>query len=56
MSSIEEIAKIEVTKEIQDKVLTIRGLQVMLDRDLAELYHVEICKYNNMWSKYSQGG
>jgi hypothetical protein len=31
-----------ITKEnIQDKIFTIRGLQVMLDRDLAELYQVE---------------
>ena len=28
--------------EIQRKILTIRGLQVMLDSDLAELYNVEI--------------
>ena len=26
---------------IQDKIYTIRGLQVMLDRDLAQLYGVE---------------
>jgi len=31
-----------ITKEnIQDKIFTVRGLQVMLDRDLAELYQVE---------------
>jgi hypothetical protein len=31
-----------ITKEnIQDKIFTIRGLQVMLDKDLAELYQVE---------------
>ena len=29
------------TQEIKDKILTIRGVQVMLDRDLAELYGVE---------------
>lgn len=28
-------------KQIQNKILTIRGVQVMLDRDLAELYKVE---------------
>ncbi len=28
-------------KNIQDRIFTIRGLQVMLDRDLAELYQVE---------------
>ena len=27
--------------EIQSRIFTIRGLQVMLDRDLAELYQVE---------------
>lgn len=29
------------SKTIQDKILTIRGLQVMLDSDLAELYDIE---------------
>jgi hypothetical protein len=29
------------TKTIQNKILSIRGLQVILDRDLAELYHVD---------------
>jgi hypothetical protein len=29
------------TRNLQDKIHTIRGLQVMLDRDLAELYGVE---------------
>ena len=29
-----------VTSEIQDRILTIRGTQVLLDRDLAELYGV----------------
>jgi len=28
-------------REIQDMIYTIRGKQVMVDRDLAELYHVE---------------
>ena len=28
-------------ENIKNKIFTIRGLQVMLDRDLAELYHVE---------------
>lgn len=27
--------------QIQNKIFTIRGVQVMLDRDLAELYGVE---------------
>jgi len=30
-----------ISSEIKDKIYTIRGLQVMLDRDLAELYGVE---------------
>jgi len=34
--------KIVVTEQnIQNKIYTIRGVQVMLDRDLAELYGVE---------------
>ena len=28
-------------QNLQDKIYTIRGLQVMLDRDLADLYNVE---------------
>ena len=32
---------IENTQEIQNKIFTIRGLQVMFDMDLAELYQVE---------------
>jgi len=36
-----------ITKEnIQDKIFTIRGLQVMLDEDLAELYQVESKRLN----------
>ena len=35
-----EVAVID-NSEIQRKIFTIRGLQVMLDRDLAELYQVE---------------
>ena len=31
---------------IQDKIYTIRGFQVMLDRDLAELYHIETKVFN----------
>jgi phage regulator Rha-like protein len=30
------------SNELQSKIFTIRGLQVMMDRDLAELYQVEI--------------
>jgi len=33
-------------ENIQNKIFTIRGLSVMLDRDLAELYHVESKRLN----------
>lgn len=33
--------EVEVKKNIEDKILTIRNQQVMIDRDLAELYEVE---------------
>jgi hypothetical protein len=36
----------ENTQDIQSKIYTIRGLQVMLDRDLAELYDVETKVFN----------
>jgi len=29
------------SNEIQNRIFTIRGLQVMVDRDLSELYQVE---------------
>ncbi len=36
-----------ITKdELKAKIITIRGMQVMLDRDLAELYHVETKRIN----------
>jgi hypothetical protein len=31
---------------IQERIFTIRGQQVMLDRDLAEMYHVEVKRLN----------
>ena len=34
-------ADITIADDIKNKIFTIRGLQVMLDRDLAELYGVE---------------
>ncbi|MEW6551096.1 MAG: ORF6N domain-containing protein, partial [Campylobacterota bacterium] len=34
------------TELISNKIYTIRGLQVMLDRDLAELYQVEVKRLN----------
>ncbi len=30
-----------ISQQVQSKIFTIRGLQVMLDKDLAELYQVE---------------
>ena len=33
--------ELTTTKNIKSKIYTIRGQQVMLDRDLAELYGVE---------------
>ena len=39
--------------EIQSRILTLRGVQVMLDRDLAELYGVEV-KYLNRQVKRNE--
>ncbi|MFA7084841.1 MAG: ORF6N domain-containing protein [Arcobacteraceae bacterium] len=38
----------DITKHLQidDKIFTIRGIQVMIDRDLAELYAVETKRLN----------
>lgn len=33
-------------KDLQSKIFTIRGIQVMLDRDLAELFNVEVKRLN----------
>jgi hypothetical protein len=38
--------ELAVQKSIEEKIFTIRGLQVMLDRDLAELYEVETKVFN----------
>jgi hypothetical protein len=35
-----------IDTQIKDKIYTIRGLQVMLDRDLADLYGVETRVFN----------
>jgi len=46
-SNKEEIStQIITTNEIEDKILNIRNLQVMIDRDLAELYGVETRRIN----------
>ena len=34
-------SEIAIVDDIRSKIFTIRGVQVMLDRDLAELYGVE---------------
>ena len=38
--------KIEIIQNIENKIFTIRGQKVMIDRDLAELYGVETKKLN----------
>lgn len=43
---IQETIAILDEQPIQDKIYTIRGLQVMLDRDLAEIYGVETKRIN----------
>ncbi|MBR4838713.1 MAG: ORF6N domain-containing protein [Bacteroidales bacterium] len=35
------INKLDTLQEIEDRIFTIRGVQVMIDRDLAEIYKVE---------------
>lgn len=37
---------IEYIKNIQNKIFTICGLQVMINRDLAELYQIETKAFN----------
>ncbi len=41
-----QIEHIEKNQDIQSKIYTIRGLQVMLDSDLAKLYQVETKRIN----------
>jgi len=43
---INTAGKIQATEEIQNKIYTIRGVQVMLDEDLAKLYKVETSAFN----------
>ena len=40
--------------EISSKILTLRGQQVILDRDLAELYHVETKRLNEQVKRNSE--
>lgn len=39
------------TQTIENKIFTIRGVQVMLDKDLAELYEVETKVLNQAWKR-----
>ena len=42
-----EMIELEITAEqIRSRIYTIRGVQVMLDSDLAQLYHVETKRIN----------
>ncbi len=36
----------EAKLKIEDRIFTIRGKQVMLDRDLSQLYQVEVSQMN----------
>lgn len=45
ITALEPIAILD-EQSIQDKIYTLRGMQVMLDRDLAELYGVEAKRLN----------
>ena len=42
-------------QNLQNKIHTIRGLQVMLDRDLAELYQVETKALNKQSKEILKG-
>ena len=44
MANVVKAAPVDL--DIQSRILTIRGVQVMLDRDLAELYGVEVKRLN----------
>ena len=37
-----------ITSEIESRIFTIRGMQVMLDKDLAELYGVNTMRLNEV--------
>ena len=43
-----EAAAIESVEQIENLILTIRGKQVILDRDLARLYGVETFRLNEL--------
>ncbi|MDZ7776291.1 MAG: ORF6N domain-containing protein [Bacteroidales bacterium] len=41
-------------EKIQDRIFTIRGVQVMIDRDLAEMYQVEVKRLNEQVKRNSE--
>jgi hypothetical protein len=41
-----------IKSEIESRIFTIRGMQVMLDTDLAELYGVSTRRLNEQVKKY----
>ena len=52
MKNARQIAVKDVSPEkIQNRILSIRGVQVMLDRDLAELYEVPVKRLNEQVSR-----
>ena len=40
------MSNIKIQKNIESKIYTIRGVNVMIDRDLAKLYQVETRRVN----------
>lgn len=38
--------KVDTLQEIEDRIFTIRGVQVMIDRDLADIYEVKTKRLN----------
>ena len=45
------MSEIMISNKIENKILTIRGQQVLIDRDVAELYGVETKKVNQAVSR-----
>ena len=50
-NEIQAMAKDVSPDTIQSRILSIRGVQVMLDRDLAELYGVPVKRLNEQVSR-----
>ena len=49
---MEETKELITIDDIRSKVYIIRGQQVMLDKDLAEIYGYEVKKLNQQVKKY----